>query len=323
MTVNRRAFTTALLTATQFRAAWAQPAWPNKPVTVTVGFPPGQATDIFARTVADELSKSLKQAFVIDNKPGAGATIAASISARAKPDGYTVHVGTSGNLAIAPHQLENLTYNPTRDFDYVAVIGKAPLVLVVRPDSKFVNLKQLLDAGTSAANVAVGSGGEVQRLALSLLKTQSNSRFNDVPYKGSSQAMTDLIGGTLDASLDSLTAAAPFIKNGLVRALAVTSSTRVALFPQVPTVAETVPEFEAVGWALFCVPRGTPREIVDTLSRETLSALAKPSVKTRFDELGVVIPKDNSPENTRDWVLAEYKRWGALIQQTKGAGPKQ
>jgi tripartite-type tricarboxylate transporter receptor subunit TctC len=297
------------------RAQGTDVPWPNRPVKIVVGFPPGQSSDIVGRTYAEELTKALGQPFLVENRPGAGATMAAAFAARAEPDGYTVHFGTSGNLAVAPNLYKNLTYDALKDFEFVVLVGRSPLVLVVRSDSKVTNLKELLERSkTQALNYGSGGNGVVNHLAMELVKKTSGAQLTHVPYKGSAPALNDLLGGAIDVMFDTSTVTLPLIKTGRLRPLAVTSATRMEQLPDVPAMAESLPGYEAVTWGMFTVPRGTPRPIVDRLAEKMVEIMRNPVVSEKLAVLGTFVTPDSTPAQARAWAVAEHAKWGRIIQ---------
>jgi tripartite-type tricarboxylate transporter receptor subunit TctC len=291
--------------------------WPSRPVTIIVGFPTGQTTDIVARTLAEELAKSLGQPFVVDNRPGAGSTIGAAAVARAKPDGYTVLMGASGNMAVAPHLYQNLQYDSLKDFDHVAMTGIAPLVLLVRPDSRHKTLSGIVEAARRGEKVTCASGGNgvVNHLALEVLKKATGAPILHVPYRGSAPALTDLLGGQVDCLFETLPPSLPHIRSGKLVPLAASSATRIPLLPEVPTVAETYSAFGAVvPWTLVSVPAGTPKPIVAKLSSEVFDALKRPHVKSKLESLGNFVDPAMDEDKTKAWVVSEHAKFGRIIK---------
>jgi tripartite-type tricarboxylate transporter receptor subunit TctC len=318
--IARRTFLSSTLLALT-RGAGAQspptaPPWPTKPVKILVGFPPGQGSDIVARIYAAELQKLFGQAFIVENKPGAGATIAAAEVARATADGYTLALTSSGPLTVAPHLYSNLTFDAMKDLEPIALVGLSPLVLVVRSDFPANTLAELVKLANQR-DLTCGSGGNgvTNHLALEMLKVKSGAPFRHVSYKGSAPALADLIGGVIDVLFDTSSTTLPHLRSGRLRALAVTSATRYSELPQVPTVAEVFPGFEAVTWAMFVAPRGTPLELRELLAAQLVKIMRQPEIKLKLMQNGVEATPETSPQLAKAYALAEFEKWGRIIKQ--------
>lgn len=316
--IARRTFlSSALLTLTQGAGAQSSTTpWPNKPVKILVGFPPGQGSDIVARIYAAELQKLFGQAFIVENKPGAGATIAAAEVARASADGYTIALTSSGPLTVAPHLYSNLPFDAMKDLEPIALVGLSPLVLVVRSDFPANTLADLIKLA-SQKDLTCGSGGNgvTNHLALEMLKVRSGSPLRHVPYKGSAPALADLIGGVIDVLFDTSSTTLPHLRSGRLRALAVTSATRYSELPQVPAVAEVFPGFEAVTWAMFVAPRGTPLELRELLAAQLVKIMRQAEIKLKLMQNGVEATPETSPQLAKAYALAEFEKWGRIIKQ--------
>jgi tripartite-type tricarboxylate transporter receptor subunit TctC len=316
--IARRTFlSSALLALTQGASSQSPPMpWPNKPVKILVGFPPGQGSDIVARIYAAELQKWFGQAFIVENKPGAGATIAAAEVARAAADGYTLALTSSGPLTVAPHLYSNLSFDAMRDLEPIALAGLSPLVLVVRSDFPANTLADLVKLA-SQRDLTCGSGGNgvTNHLALEMLKVRSGANLRHVPYKGSAPALADLIGGVIDILFDTASTTLPHLRSGRLRALAVTSPTRYSELPQIPTVAEVFPGFEAVTWAMFVAPRGTPLELRELLATQLVRIMRQPEIKLKLQQNGIEATPETSPQLAKAYALAEFEKWGRIIKQ--------
>ncbi len=316
--IARRTFlSSALLTLTRGAGAQSSTApWPNKPVKILVGFPPGQGSDIVARIYAAELQKLFGQAFIVENKPGAGATIAAAEVARASADGYTIALTSSGPLTVAPHLYANLPFDAMKDLEPIALVGLSPLVLVVRSDFPANTLADLIKLA-SQKDLTCGSGGNgvTNHLALEMLKVRSGSPLRHVPYKGSAPALADLIGGVIDVLFDTSSTTLPHLRSGRLRALAVASATRYSELPQVPAVAEVFPGFEAVTWAMFVAPRGTPLELRELLAAQLVKIMRQAEIKLKLMQNGVEATPETSPQLAKAYALAEFEKWGRIIKQ--------
>jgi tripartite-type tricarboxylate transporter receptor subunit TctC len=321
MTFCRRAFCSVLgagIAAGAVPFATAQEApWPSKPLRLLVGFPPGQASDILARVYADELTKTLGQSVVVENKPGAGATLAAELAARAPADGYTLYYGSSGPLAIAPHLYSKIRYDPLRDFEPVGTAGIVPMVLLVNANSPYKTIGELLAAGRgpegSRINYGSAGSGGTSHLAMELFKTASGVKFTHVPYKGSVQSMTDLAGNSIQVALDTTGASLPFVRSGNLRVLAVGTSFRLPDMPNVPTIAESVPGFEATAWGMYLVPKGTPEPIVKRLVAEFDRLNALPMIKEKLALLGVLV-STRPYSDLKPFMERELVTWGKAVK---------
>jgi tripartite-type tricarboxylate transporter receptor subunit TctC len=304
----------ALLTAA---GAHAQ-AYPAKTTTLVVGFAPGGSGDILARMVAQKLTTSLGQPVIVDNRPGAGGTIANSFVANASADGYTLLFVTSGfpgSTALYP----KLNYDTVKSFAPVAKVGASPVVMVAPAGSPLHSLADVLAAARKAPgklNYAAGGGGATTTsLAAEFLKSEAKVDMLMIPYKGSGPALTALMGHEVDLGFDIPSSALPLIRSGKLRALAVTTKARSAALPDVPTVAETVvPNFEVTGWFGILAPAGTPPEVVARLNKDVNAALAMPDVKERLQALGVE-PAHGSPAEFGQLIASETKRYGDAIRR--------
>jgi tripartite-type tricarboxylate transporter receptor subunit TctC len=291
MSIHRRSLLVLGLSAAATPWARAQGAWPTKPVRIVVPFAAGGTTDILARALAPELAKALGQAFVIENKAGAGGNLGADLVAKSPPDGYTLLMGTVGTQAINPSLYPKMPYDAVKDFVPITLVAGVPNVMVMNPAKAAAN--GITDVRTFIAyarknpgklNMASSGNGTSIHLAGELFKAMTGTYMVHFPYRGSGPALLDLIGGTMDVMFDNLPSALPQIKAGKLIALAVTSSERSAALPEVPTVAEAGPVkgFEATSWFGLLAPAGTPAEIVTRVQQESAKALASPALKERL-----------------------------------------
>ena len=284
--MNGRAALLALVAAAMaFALPAAAQSWPSKPVRMMVGASPGGGTDIVARMLGKELAESLKQPFVVDNKPGASNTIAADITAKSPPDGYTLLVATNTGQAIAPH-LMKLGFDALKDLTPVALVMVVPNVLIVGPAVTAKDVRELvaqMKARPGTFNYASSGSGSTQHLAGEAFKKIAGVEMTHIPYKGSSQAHMDLISGNAQLMFDTTSSAIGQIKGGKVRALAVTTAKRSSELPDVPTLAEAgFPGLEMTTWYGIFVPAGTPKDIVAKLHAEIMKALQTPDVQKRI-----------------------------------------
>jgi tripartite-type tricarboxylate transporter receptor subunit TctC len=301
-----------ILFALLFTATLAQAQqWPAKPVRFVVPFAPGGTTDILARLVAQHLGEALGQPFVIENRAGAGGNIGAAEVAKAAPDGYTILMGTPGTQAINQYIYTKMPYNTEKDFAPVSLVARVPNVLVVHPGLGLKSLQDLVAyarANPNKLNAASPGAGSTGHLSLELFKKLTGVEIQHVPYKGSGPALTDLVAGQVQMTIDNLPSAMPHIQAGKLTALGVTTEQKVAVLPDVPTVASLVPGYEASSWFVVMAPAGTPEPIVRRLSAEVDKLLRKPVVLERMKALGAD-PVGGTPEQLAAHLAAEVKKW--------------
>jgi tripartite-type tricarboxylate transporter receptor subunit TctC len=289
--------------------------YPTRPVHLVVGFPPGQTADISARMIADWLSQRLGQSFVIDNKPGAAGSIATEQVVRATPDGYTllwISASNSINTALYP----NLPYDFVRDIEPVASSTRTPLVLEVNPSVPVHTVPEFIayaKAHPGKLNMASGGIGNSTHMAGALFAMMTGVKLTHVPYRGSAPAVTDLIGGQVQVMFDLMGSSIEQIKAGKLRALAVTTAQRVDALPDLPTIADFVPEYEASAVGGIGVPRGTPADIVEKLNVAIEGALADPKIKARYAAFGSV-PLPGSSADFRKLIAAETEKWAKVVK---------
>lgn len=320
--LHRRALArTALAAALSSTALLAQaqaPAWPTKPVTLTVGFAAGGSADILARALSQKLTGVLGQPVVVDNKPGAGGTIAAAGVASAAPDGHTLLLVTSGHAgsgALYP----TLRYDPIKSFTPVIKLAATPVVVVAPAAQPWKSLTELLDAARKAPgtlNYAAGGGGATTTaLAAEFLKKDTGTDMVQVPYRGSGPALTALLSGEVQVGFEIPSSALPHIQSGKLRALAVTTRTRSAALPDVPTVIEQgLRDFEVIGWFGVLAPAGTPAAVVDRLNRELNAALQQPELRERLSGLGLE-SGGGTPAEFQKLIASDTQRYGEAIRR--------
>ncbi|MGZ3410324.1 MAG: Bug family tripartite tricarboxylate transporter substrate binding protein [Xanthobacteraceae bacterium] len=296
--------------------------YPSHPITFIVGFPPGSSSDIVARNFGARLAERMGKPFVIENKPGAGSIIAAQSVARAAPDGYTIMVAPSGTLAINPALYKSLPYDPLKDFEFVAHTANFPLVLVINPQLPVKSVPELIALGKQKRLTFASSGtGTSIHLAGELFKTMAGIEMTHIPYKGPALAVTDIIAGHVDMIFSDPGTVVPQVKEGKLRALAVTSLERFPVIPDVPTVAESgLPGFDASSWHMIIAPKGTPAPIVNRLRDEFRKMIALPEVKEQLLMVGLVGVESTGPDELRKFVESETARWSKIVQQAGLAG---
>ena len=316
--VFRRAAAAALLAAPLLALpALAQTRpYPSQPIRVIVPFSAG-TSDTVARLVGIEMSKSLGQPIVVENRAGAGGNIGSEACARALADGYTICLGTISSHAINPAIYPKIPYNNLRDFAPITQLAAQPNALAVGenfPARTMPELIALLKAKPGEYNYGSSGVGTSVHLAGTLFAQLTGTQIEHVPYRGSGQITTALLGGELPMAFDNFSSVWPFAREGKMRILGVTSLTRSPTAPDIPAIAETVPGFESMSWHGFFAPANTPPAIIERLNREAKAALATPSVTARFADLGIT-PVGNSPEEFRAFVASETARWGDVARK--------
>ena len=296
------------------RIAWAQ-AYPTRPVRIIVGIPAGSATDIAARLMGQRLSERLGQPFVIENRPGAGGNVGTEVVVRSAPDGYTLLMVNGAN-AISATLYEKLNFNFIRDIAPVASVMRTAVVMEVHPSVPANTVPEFIAyAQANPGKIAMASAGNgtIHHVAGELFKMMARIDLLHVPYRGAPPALTDLIAGQVQVIFDVLPSSIEYIRAGKLRALAVTTAARSEMLPDIPTVGEFVPGYEASGWIGVGTPKNTPTEIVDKLNREINVALADPKIRARIADLGSPVFA-SSPAEFANFVAAETEKWGKVIK---------
>lgn len=313
---------TALSSVLGTSLAWAQDKWPSKPITYVVPFPAGGTTDILGRLIGQKLGVALGTTIVIENKGGAGGSVGSELAARAPADGYTMLGGTISSHAINVSLYPKLGYDPIKSFSPVVLVGSNPVVLVVKADSPYKTLQDVLAAAKAkpkTVSSASAGNGTSQHMTLELLGFRTGTQFVHVPYKGSGPAIQDVIGGQVDMMFDTTVVAGPHIQSGKLRAIAVSSAKRLESMPNVPTIAESgVPDFEVVSWQGIFVPAGVPKPIIDRLHEEIMKILQTTEMQDRLKSLGMQ-PSSRTPDQVAAFQKAEVEKWAQVI---KAAGIK-
>jgi tripartite-type tricarboxylate transporter receptor subunit TctC len=316
----RKLLLAAALLAAPFLAPLAQAQnYPAKPVRLVVPFPAGGGTDIISRTLGERLAAELGQPVVIDNRPGAGTVIGTDNVAKSAPDGYSLLMATFAH-AVNPALQSKLPYSTTQPFAPIALVGRSPNVLVVNPGKPFKSVADVLAyAKANPGKLSYGSfgNGTSAHLAGELFKSLAKVDMVHVPYKGSAPALTDLLGGQIDLMFTTVASVAQYIKSERLRPLAVTSSTRSAAYPNLPTIAEAgVPGYAAESWYGLYAPAGTPAAIIRRLNDATHAAVRSEAFKSRIEEEGLMV-SSGPPEELAKYVAAEEARWQRVVTEAK------
>ena len=298
------------------------PAYPTKPVRIVVGFAPGGGTDIVGRIIAQKLSEATGQSFFVDNRPGASATIASGLVAKAVPDGYTLIIGIPTSHSVLPVLMSKLSYDAIRDFEPIAMVAQVPLLLVVHPSlpvRTVANLITLAKARPGQLSFGNGGIGTPPHMAGELFKQMAGVDLLHVPYKGEAPAITEVIGGQISLIFSGIAAVLPHVQAGRLRGIAVTGTERVATLPEYPTVADSgLPGFSVDAWYGLLGPAGMPKEIVAKLNRELVRMLDLPDVRERLATQGLFV-KTSTPEQLGSYMKLEIEKWAKVV---KNAGLK-
>ena len=290
--------------------------WPSRQVTLIVPFPPGGSTDSIARAIAPSLAKTFGQTFIVDNRAGATGTIGAALVKRAPADGYTFLVTSLGPLVIAPHIIKGLSYDALKDFDPITVAVQAPNVLVVPANSKFKSVADVIafeKANPGKVTFASSGNGSSDHLTVEFFWQQTGTSGVHVPYKGGSPAITDLLGGQVDASFQNVNAVLQYIKSGKLKALAVTGAKRSVVLPEVPTLDEAgVKGVDVYSWQAIVGPKGLPADVRAKFQAAVIAALNEPATKQQFTSVGLEIVAD-TPEQFASFQQKESARWKKVV----------
>ena len=314
---NRRTFHILLIFAAAFTTgALAQPSYPSRPIRFIVPYPPGGPTDLMARSMSGRLTEALGQTVVIDNRAGAGGNVGAEVVAKSPPDGYTLLMGAISTHSINASLYSKLAFDPVKDFAPVTQVSIIPLVINAHPSLPVVNVKELIVlAKKNPGRLSYGSSGNGggTHLAGELFKLMTGTDLLHVPYKGLNPATIDLIGGSIPLVFNDLTTAIQPYKAGRIKILGVSTAKRLPQIPEIATIGETVPGYEAHTWFGVLVPAGTPQPIVDRLSRESMKILQSEEIKKRFAEVGAE-PVGGTPQQFADFMAAETIKWAKVIK---------
>lgn len=299
--------------------AVAHAQWPTKPVRFIVPFPAGGSTDLVGRLIAEHLRQGLGQSFVIDNRAGAGGTTGSDAVAKAAPDGYTMLIGTSSTHAIASGLYgAKLPYDQVKDFAPVTLLGSATILLVVHPSVAAKSVPELIalaKAKPGTLNFASSGNGGVSHLTGEYFKSLAGVEMQHVPYKGDAPMIIDLVAGRVSLAFGTAVAFLPYVQKGALNSLAVTNAKPSPVAPNLPTVAATLPGFEALQWFGLLMPAGTPADIVAKLNAEVVKILKLPEVRERLQAMGIEIA-GNSPEQFAAFMRSETTKWGRIVKDS-------
>ena len=317
---TRRLLLTALAAASLAAPAFAQTAWPTKPIRIVVTFPPGGVPDTLARILAEKWAP-LGQPITVDNKPGAGGNIGADFVAKSAGDGHTLVIGTVGTHGINPALYEKMPYNHVRDFTPITFLASTPNLLVVNKNVPANNVRELIELAKKQPLTFASSGsGSSIHVSGELFNTLAGVKMQHVPYKGRAQAIPDLLGGRVTMMFDNMPSSLPLVKSGELKGIAVTSAHRHPAAPNIPTIAESgLPQFEATSWFALFGPAGVPKDVVARINAETARALGQPDVKEKLATLGLD-PNPGTPEALVALVQSETAKWARVVKES-GAKP--
>ena len=308
----------AVLAAMSSMPAFAQ-SYPAKPIRLIVPFPAGGATDILARALSQKLGEKIGQTVVVENRPGAGGTIGAEAASKSVADGYTLLLATSSTHSIGPALNPKIPYNAEADFTPIAYVASSPNVVVVPNTLPVKTMREFIDyarKNPGKLNYASSGNGTIVHLTTEYFKAQSDTFMLHIPYRGTALAIPDLVSGKVDVMFDSFVTGMPHVKDGKLRALAVTSAKRSALAPDMPTVAETLPGFDSVTWFGLYGPKGLPSDLTTKVNQAVNAALADTDVKDRFARLGAE-PAGGTPQAFAAMVKADNTKWKKIIAERK------
>jgi tripartite-type tricarboxylate transporter receptor subunit TctC len=317
--IGRRSLLTGAVASATVGApfpASGQDRYPARPVRLLVPFPAGGPVDVMGRLVAQHLSSTLGQQVIVDNRPGAGSTLAGKALATAEPDGYTLLVGSAATMAIGPTLYPNAGYDPVKSFAPVAFVSAVPYVMIVRPQSPIKTIAELLaytKANPGKLNFGIPNGAPPHMLA-AWFRNITGSDIMIVPYRGASNVMTDMMGGQIDLGFETTSVTFNHVREGTVRALAVATTARLPELPEVPTMIESgVPDFTAASWTGIVAPAGTPRAIIDRLNAEINAGLRGPLLRERFKQLAA-LAEPGTPEDFAAFIAKEVPKWTAMTR---------
>ncbi len=296
----------------------ADKTFPTKPIRIIVPFAAGGPTDIVARTVSQQLTIAFGQPAVVDNRPGAGGVVGADLAAKSAPDGYTLLLCSTGAMAINPSLMPGMPYDPVRDLAPITLVVTIPYLLLVNPSFPAQSVKELLAlarAKPGQLNYGSAGNGTTSHLAMELFRSMAGISVVHIPYKGSSLAATDLVGGQLQLLFDAPPSSLPFVRSGKLRAIGISTLKRTPLLPDMPTINEAgVPGYEVLTWSGICSPSGTPRPVIERLNETIVHGVTGRETRDRFAAIGADVVA-NSPDEYRKFIVAELAKWSRVIRE--------
>jgi len=318
--VNRKyLFLLIILISTGLASLASAQSYPNKTIRILVGFAPGGSTDIVARLIAQEMTKNVGQQVVVDNRPGAGGNIAAELTSKAPPDGHTLFACTTGVFAIQPFLYSKLPYDPDKGLAPVTQTGSLPYIIVMHPSLPAKNVKEFIaiaKARPGQINYASSGIGTASHLSAALFASAAGINMVHVPYKGTGNAMSDLLAGQVVLLFDQPVSSLPLVQAGKLRVLGISSGRRFSTLKDIPTIAEQgLPGFEAISWAGICAPGGTPKPIVDRIYNEVAKVLKVPELRDRLLRDGIE-PVGSTPEQYTEHIKKEAVKWGKVVKDS-------
>src|ERR1700761_3235672 len=301
------------------RPALAEATYPSRNIKLIVPYPPGGTTDLLGRLIADQIKSGLNATVIVENKPGAGTNIGAELVAHSPPDGYTLLLATSTTLAINKTLYKKLPFDPVKDFAPISLVAEVPFALIINPSIPAKTLAEFIAYAKANPEMAYGSAGNgsPQHLSAELLKTQAGIDIRHVPYRGSVPAMLDVIANHIPFMVVDLEPALPQVKDGKVRVLGVTTPKRVAVAPDIPTIAESgLPGYQLIAWQGLVAPANTPRPIVDALAAQIAKLLADPATAGRFATLAIEPLPGSNPDSFAAYIKTEVDRWATIVKNS-------
>jgi tripartite-type tricarboxylate transporter receptor subunit TctC len=290
--------------------------FPSKPINIVVPLPPGGSNDVLARLLGQKMSEAFGQPVVVTNKPGAAGNIATDFIAKSAPDGYTIAIAPNQTVAVNPVLYPKLPFDVIRDIEGISMLGRVPVVLVVSPKMTVTSVTELIAlarANPDKLSYASAGSGSPQHMAAEVFKSMTGTRLTQIPYKGSAPALIDVLSGVVDVMFCPINSALPHIRSGRLRALGTTGTSRLALLPDVPTIAETIAGYESDIWIGMVAPAKTPPAVIDKLNAELRRALALPEVQSKLAEQGIYAESSSAADFTR-LIATDQKRWAAVIR---------
>jgi tripartite-type tricarboxylate transporter receptor subunit TctC len=317
MKTKRRLWLAAAIVAAASASPFASAQeYPTKPIHIVVPLPPGGSNDVLARILGQKMSESFGQPVIVENRPGAAGNISTDYTVKSEPDGYTIAIAPNQTVAVNPVLYPKLPFDVLKDLQGVSMLGRVPMVLVVSSGVTATSVAELIalaKAGPDKLSYASAGSGSPQHMAAEVFKSMTGTRLTQIPYKGSAPALVDVVGGTVDVMFCPINSALPHIRSGKLRALGTTGTKRLALLPGVPTIAETVPNYESDIWIGMVAPAKTPAAIINKLNAELRRSLALPDVQGKLAEQGIYAETSSAADFTK-LIASDQKRWAAVIK---------